>query len=248
MSKPYTQFVVITMIAFFLFASSCKKINKGVIEIHKYTLSGWEEKIEGSDTYSCYIVTEKAPSLKDGELISKTTSDGIFSYVTECVYWESESAKSLGYTEKFKDEYTKEIFGQKVNKSRFQTKSGAPGPFGYWGSDESNNTTNSGTGTVVFYLETNSTSQAFNILVDGVSQKDGLGETKNLYFEVSQPDCTTEEVGPNPGLPSWNVYNIIKVNVTAGTHSWQAPSSSSPENYTGNFSIQGGECKIIKVK
>lgn len=239
----------ILLLILFIF-TGCHKNNNGVIEVHKYSLDFEGDKIEGSDTYSCYIVSEKSISLNDAELV--TVSDhiqGYSTFISEYVYWESESAKSLGYNVKVKGESSENILGYQTNKVRFVADDDRqPGANGYWGIDLINDGSNSGSGTVVFYLATNTSSQAFNILVDGISQKDGSGITKNLYDAVSTPNCSTVEIGPDPGLPSWNVYNIIKVNVTAGTHSWQAPSSSSQENYTGSFSIESGGCKVIKVK
>lgn len=238
-------------IVFSIALTSCKKNNKGVIEVHKYNLDFTGDKIDGSDTYSCHVINGNSISLKNGELV--TVSDqipGYSTFVSEYVYWESESAKSLGYTVKIKGESSENILGHQTNKVRYVTENDQkPGVNGYWApslTDGSNS--GSGNATVVFYLSTNASSQAFNILVDGVSQKDGSGITKNLYDAISTPNCSTSEIGPDPGLPSWNVYNIIKVNVSAGTHSWQAPSSSSQENYTGSFTIESGGCKVIKVK
>jgi hypothetical protein len=115
--------------------TACNKNNKGVIEVHKYNLDFEGDKVEGTDTYSCYIVSEKSISLNDGELVS--TSEEIYGYstiVSEYVYWESESAKSLGYTVKIKDESGENILGYNTKKIRFVADNySKPGVNGYWG-------------------------------------------------------------------------------------------------------------------
>lgn len=260
-TKIFQANIVLVAILAIVFGTGCEKRKKGVLEERKTFATSI-----GAPTisYGAYPVDGNQLNITPGEVVTFAASNNWLDddpYTTyEYVYWPDKSVKNLGYTEKTDPDnkgYTK--LGEMGHHYMTKEGSSTPGKNGYWSGDKtsgnntSGNNTGGGTGTgdatVVFYLASNNGSNAFNILVDGVRQVDAKKETKNLYGTYAgTPDCNTSEIGPNPAWPSWNAYNIIKVNVTAGKHSWQAPSSSSQQSYSGSFTVDAGGCEVIAIR
>lgn len=257
MKKIWRAKIIALVALTLVLGTGCEKRKKGVLEEKKTHATSI-----GAPTisYGAYPVDGNEININPGEVVKFAASNNWLDddpYTTyEYVYWPDKSVKNLGYTVKSDPDnkgYTK--LGEMGHHYITKEGSATPGKNGHWSNDKAssgNNTgggTSTGDATVVFYLASNKNSNAFNILVDGIRQVDANKETKNLYATYSgTPDCNTSETGPNPAWPSWNAYNIIKVNVEAGTHSWQAASSSSTQSYSGSFTVEAGDCEVIAIR